>query len=71
MKFLGVFSLEKVPRRLYSISSYLKRSVRKMGTDILPRFVALGPRGNGFKLKEGRFRLNIRKKFFIMRMVSH
>ena len=48
---------------------YLKGAYRKAGVRILTRASSDRTRGNGFRLEEDRFRLDIRKKFLTVRVV--
>jgi len=50
---------------------YLKGAYRKDGEGLFTRVCSDRTRGNGSKIKEGRFRLDIRKKFFTMTVVRH
>jgi len=50
---------------------YLKGTYRKDGENIFSKACCDRTRSNGFKLMEGRFRLDSRKKFFTMRVVKH
>jgi len=43
----------------------------KEGDRLFSRACGDKTKGNGFKLKEGRFQLDIRKKFFTVRIIRH
>jgi len=50
---------------------YLKGACRRDGENIFSRAFCDRKRSNGFKLREGRFRLDIRRKFFTVRVLKH
>jgi len=72
LRELGLFSLEKrTLRGDYSRLSVLKGAYRKERENTFKKACCDTTRSNGFKLREGRFRLHIRNKFFTMRVVKH
>ncbi|GAB0185726.1 triadin [Grus japonensis] len=73
LRQLGLFSLEKRRLREDLIASFqcLKGAYRKAGEGVFTRACSDRTRSNSFKLKEGIFSLDTRKKFLTMRVVRH
>lgn len=73
MKELGLFSSQKRRLQVDLIATfqYLKETYREAGKALFRRVYGDRMRGNDLKLRQPSFRLDLRKKFFTIRVLKY